>query len=227
MEPNKLDKQFKDSLDNRVISPSPMAWDRLDSMLTAAEEKKGTVKLKTSWLYIAAGFIGIMLAATLFFRAGQGTAAVPVTNSVVIQENNQELKQNYNGLTVKPEINTTAIQPQSVISNTAIAATSKEVKTGAPKTTSPSKKQMVNSTEPAEVIIKPNTVNNEMEAENLLAQVADNTAQAKKQTVKVDAGKLLNSVENELDDNYRYKTIQTITKNYNIVKATLANRNHQ
>jgi len=40
MEPNKLETQIKEQLNAREIQPSEMAWDRLDAMLTVAEEKK-------------------------------------------------------------------------------------------------------------------------------------------------------------------------------------------
>ena len=40
MEPNKLETQIKEQLNAREIQPSEMAWDRLDAMLSVAEEKK-------------------------------------------------------------------------------------------------------------------------------------------------------------------------------------------
>ncbi len=40
MEPNKLETQIKEKLNSREIQPTEMAWDRLDAMLSVAEEKK-------------------------------------------------------------------------------------------------------------------------------------------------------------------------------------------
>ena len=40
MEPNKLENQIREKLHSREIQPSAQAWDRLDAMLTVAEEKK-------------------------------------------------------------------------------------------------------------------------------------------------------------------------------------------
>jgi hypothetical protein len=37
MEPNKLEKQFKEQLNSREIQPSEMAWSKLDAMLMAAD----------------------------------------------------------------------------------------------------------------------------------------------------------------------------------------------
>jgi hypothetical protein len=40
MELNKLENQIKEKLNSREIQPSAQAWDRLDAMLSVAEEKK-------------------------------------------------------------------------------------------------------------------------------------------------------------------------------------------
>ncbi|RZJ64488.1 MAG: hypothetical protein EOO45_18775, partial [Flavobacterium sp.] len=69
MEPNKLEQDFKNKLNEREIQPTPMAWDRLDAMLTVAEKKKP----KRTWMYIAASFLGFLLVGTLFFRQQQDT----------------------------------------------------------------------------------------------------------------------------------------------------------
>lgn len=40
MEPNKLENQIREKLNSREIRPSANSWDRLDAMLSVAEEKK-------------------------------------------------------------------------------------------------------------------------------------------------------------------------------------------
>ena len=40
MAPNKIEKQFREKLNSREIQPSSQSWDRLDAMLSVAEEKK-------------------------------------------------------------------------------------------------------------------------------------------------------------------------------------------
>ena len=40
MEPYKIEKQLREKLNKREIQPSAQAWDRLDAMLSVAEEKK-------------------------------------------------------------------------------------------------------------------------------------------------------------------------------------------
>ena len=66
MEQNKLETQFKEKLNSRKIKPTEMAWDRLDAMLSVAENKKP--KRKFNWVYIAASFIGFLLVGTIFFN---------------------------------------------------------------------------------------------------------------------------------------------------------------
>jgi hypothetical protein len=46
MAQNKLENQIKEKLNSREIQPSAQAWDRLDAMLTVAEEKKTQRKLR-------------------------------------------------------------------------------------------------------------------------------------------------------------------------------------
>lgn len=56
MAPNKLDNQFRKGLENQEIQPSPVAWDRLDAMLTVAEKPKKRFHL---WP-VAASIIGFL-----------------------------------------------------------------------------------------------------------------------------------------------------------------------
>jgi hypothetical protein len=40
MEPNKLETDFRQKINDRTLTPSENSWDRLDAMLTIAEQKK-------------------------------------------------------------------------------------------------------------------------------------------------------------------------------------------
>ena len=74
MAPNNFEKDFRDKLNQRKIEPSNKAWDRLDAMLSVAEEEKTTVvprsknDSKRKWLYIAASIAGFLLVGTFFFN---------------------------------------------------------------------------------------------------------------------------------------------------------------
>ena len=67
MEPNNFEKDFREKLNQRKIEPSDKAWDRLDAMLSVAEEKKQP-KNKKRWMYIAASIVGFLLVGTFFFN---------------------------------------------------------------------------------------------------------------------------------------------------------------
>ncbi|HEY0045820.1 MAG TPA: hypothetical protein VGB44_03825, partial [Flavobacterium sp.] len=82
---NKFENEIRQKLNAREIEPSSKAWDRLDAMLTVGEEEKR--KYNYSWLYIAAGFLGFILIATIFFRQGQKSPQIE--NKMVIEEVHQ------------------------------------------------------------------------------------------------------------------------------------------
>ena len=63
---NKLENQIKEQLNAREIKPTEMAWDRLDAMLSVAEEKKS--KKGFGWMSIAAVFIGLLLTGFVIFQ---------------------------------------------------------------------------------------------------------------------------------------------------------------
>jgi hypothetical protein len=80
MEPNNLENQFAEKLNAREIQPSPVAWDRLDAMLTVAEKPKRNF----NWLYIAASFVGFILIATVFFN--QTETLIDIEKNTVVLE---------------------------------------------------------------------------------------------------------------------------------------------
>ncbi len=79
MEPNKIETQIKEKLDAREIQPSAQAWDRLDAMLSVAEEKK--TRRPLGWLYIAAGIL-VFVTLGLFFFTQNSTTVKPEINVV-------------------------------------------------------------------------------------------------------------------------------------------------
>ena len=70
MEPNKVETQIKEQLNAREIQPSEMAWDRLDAMLSVAEEKK-TIRspfLTSRFIGIAASVLVLVSLGLFFFN---------------------------------------------------------------------------------------------------------------------------------------------------------------
>jgi len=75
MEPNNFEKDFREKLNKREIEPSNKAWDRLDAMLSVAEEKKPKKSKKR--LYIAASVVGFLLVGTFFFNQKESAVETP------------------------------------------------------------------------------------------------------------------------------------------------------
>lgn len=79
MEPNKIEKQFREKLNAREIQPSAQAWDRLDAMLSVAEEKK--TRKPFGFLFIAASILVFATLGTFLFN--QNGSEINTTNTVV------------------------------------------------------------------------------------------------------------------------------------------------
>ena len=235
MEPNKIEKEFRNQLHQREITPSPAAWDRLDAMLTVAEEKQS--KPKYGWLYIAASIIGLIAIGIVFFSQTEEVIDVK-RNSVVIENNSSNT----------PVENTTSgkekeVQPE-IIQNEAIASTieSKKIKSNPKKEITSDKVSIINNqnnqnqiaenTKTPESNQKNEIQNIEKPINNVTQQIVANVEQVAQNSItnskiKVDANSLLSQVYGELELSFREKVINKIDKNYKSVKLALANRNQQ
>lgn len=243
MEPNNFEKDFREKLNQREIEPSNKAWDRLDAMLSVAEEKKPEKKSKRKWLYIAASFIGFLLVGTLFFNQNKNAAKTPET--VVVEKEKEKEKEKES--VVEPVLKTV----DSVKTETAIAEKTSEETVNKNEKNNPkvsgqfsNKITQNESNQIAESsIIKNNQekqlTNNQTvipenpKKENVdqLLQTAENKVLAesgvKKAKVKINANDLLNQVDGELELSFREKVITKVNKNLQEVKVALSNRNQQ
>ncbi len=84
MEPNNFDKNIQQKFNSRRIEPSAQAWDRLDAMLTIAEEKKQPKNY--FWLKIAASFLIFSGMGYIFFQQNQKSEVLQPSNEVVISK---------------------------------------------------------------------------------------------------------------------------------------------
>jgi hypothetical protein len=237
MEPNNFEKDFREKLNQRKIEPSDKAWDRLDAMLSVAEEKKQP-KNKKRWMYIAASIVGFLLVGTLFFNQKKSVVEMP-KDSVVIKEN--LLKDSV----VKPALN--VINPvKTAVAVSEKTANQNSIKEAKSLNVQPNKILKTKSNQIAEssIIIKNNqekqSVNNQSlavetskkETVDQLLQSAEKTIVAEnsvkpKSKVKINANDLLHQVDGELELSFREKMITKVNKNYQTVKVALANRNQQ
>ncbi|SNR75317.1 hypothetical protein [Flavobacterium sp. ov086] len=248
MEPNNFEKDFREKLNQRTIEPSDKAWDRLDAMLSVAEEKKPTVRLrslqasKRKWLYIAASIVGFLIVGTFFFNQKKSVVEAP-KNNIVIEENTKK------DSVVKPTLNTIDLV------RTEVATSEKESVQESEKQGSnhpevlklnPNKpiKNEKNQVAESSVIIKNNPEKKSINTENPTVEtskkesvdqlllsaektvVAENSVKPKTK-IKVNANDLLNQVDGELELSFREKVITKVNKNYQTVKVALANRNQQ
>lgn len=239
MEPNNFEKDFREKLNQRKIEPSEKAWDRLDAMLSVAEETKKPAKNR-KWLYIAASIIGFLLVGTFFFN--QKKDAIEMPKSVVIEENIKK------DSTAKPTINKVeSVQTETVIaektSTETLTQKSNKQENNFNQTPNKIIKNESNQIAESSVIIKNNqekqsntnpvavTENPKKENTDQLLEAAKKTVLAqssvKKSKVKINASDLLNQVDGELELSFREKVITKVNKNYQTVKVALANRNQQ
>ena len=233
MEPNTLEKEIREKLNKREIGPGEMAWDRLDAMLTVSEKKKPKNR---AWLYIAASFLGLLLAVTLFLKQEAKTDSTIINedeNAVVAAPQNKNEQKTAIENEIALPVTTGHVRIHKPASNNAVAVQTSNIQqpennkqpenAGTIRPTV--QKQVTNMLAVSEQEIA--NIPPGQEAEILLMAKMDNNEGLSIKTgpVKVNPNALLNEVEGELNDNFRSKVWQTVTKNYNTVKSSVVNRN--
>lgn len=225
MEPNNIENQIKEKLNQREIQPSANAWDRLDAMLSVEEQKP---KRSYKWLSIAAVFVGFTLIGIFMMNKENSTENVIPSNPIVL-ENETEIIENQ----TTPEIEN--YLPEVKENEAVVHQSTKKIEK--PSTEINPKKDYLldNHSKKEEVIVENQTKESTgkyINGESLLAEIETGEKIeipniSKKPSVKVDANALLSSAEKEVDETFRDKVIQSINKKYNSVKSTLANRNYE
>lgn len=226
MEPNKLEKDFKDKLEQRTIQPSEMAWDRLDAMLSVTENKKP--RTNRTWMYMAASFLVFLLAGVLFMNQEKENTGLDNNKDGVVTTKGQPQTEIENNETIiVPETNNEAVANKE----TRPAIQSKKQNTGdSYQGTVNDKTKITDTTQEtlaANNIKEPVTIVPVNNAEQLLASAVKQEASKKKTSVKVDSNSLLSSVEEELDDSFKNKVLIGTVKNIKAVSTAVANRNYQ
>jgi hypothetical protein len=248
MEQNKLEKQIKEKLNSREIQPSAQAWDRLDAMLSVAEDKKPKRSFK--WFYIAASIIGFVFFGILFYNQNQENTIINNSNQVIV---NTEIEPVLEPST-KTEINNQSSTEQSIIkkrteilgskpSNGIVKNESQIAKNDVKKATQKQQnreqkiQEFVKINEPkqeiiAEVIqqktIEKSTIDNNALQTTLAENNKTEIKVQNKSKLKIDASTLLSQVDGEIEDlSFRQKAIKTISKNFKSAKEAVVLRNNQ
>lgn len=226
MEPNKMEKDFKQKLEQRTIQPSDMAWDRLDAMLSVAENKKP--KKNRTWMYMAAAFLVFLLVGVLFLNQEKENSGIDANSSVVTTEGEQT--QTATGT----ENNETFTAP--VTNQEAVAVQGQSTSTGSNKISGSKRDIISNGTtgQPMEQEVfaandkkTPSVIVPSNDTEKLLAATAPTETAKKKHGVKVDPNALLSAAEEELDDSFKDKVLIGAVKNFDAVRSAVANRNYE
>ncbi|TWI14707.1 hypothetical protein IP98_00677 [Flavobacterium cauense R2A-7] len=227
MEPNKMEEEFRKKLNAREIQPSEAAWDRLDAMLSVAENKKP--KRNNTFLFIAAGLALFFAVGLFLFQQGKTNPEIRLTNPTVVtsDEKSPVLEQSeiYQETTGEADQKISEGKPNQVIAeNQVVSVTKKRVKSNA-ETTTDFQHQTIKE-QIAQVIPKqePEMQKSNVDSEKLLV-ITD--APKEKQKVKVNANSLLSSVEGELNQEFRETTLQRLNRNFKTVKTAVANRNYE
>lgn len=240
---NKMEKDFREKLNQRTIMPSDAAWDRLDAMLAVAEEK---TKRNYTWMYIAASILGFILIAVTFFGNSQELVDKAKGGSIVVDEPSRKEKSTSPGNTVAlpalqpSEIEVVAVtKPASVQKADAIDVSQKpEAQRITQKTNVLPQQEQEQAVAQAPAENQPRdpktqqiTKSLRVDADELLASVEKESKTvvplAGKDKVKVDAGSLLSQVDGELDLTFREKAFRSVSRQYKTVKVALSNRNKE
>jgi hypothetical protein len=243
MAPNKYEIQIKEQLNAREIQPSEMAWDKLEAMLSVAEEKKTRHFSFLSFQSIGiAACVLVLVSLGLFFFNQKGIVVKPEDDIVVkekinsnettkINEKNNSLKQNQQNqevAVIKSQQSKVSNQKSSKSFNQNNQKTAinplinqeKEIQVQNQEVIAQKELPQVD-TRSAIIISKPNSIN----CDDLLASTSKKSESKPK--IKINANSLLSQVDGELDQTFREKVLTRVSKNYQEVKVVLATRNQE
>lgn len=241
MAQNKLETQIKEQLNAREIKPTEMAWDRLDAMLSVAEEKKS--KKGFGWLSIAAVFVGLLFGGFVLFQLNSND--IQIENSVVNQESNPDKvetsTENQNEIVPSTtEISTEVAQVKSTNNKRSIINQNQNQNQNHHQ----SNQKSIQNDNPIlekQELIADNSLSNEIKIEpnikvvpitvnpDLLLAVVESNKKEKgsKSSLKVSAKSLLAQAEGEQKQDFKETRFQKLKRNFKTVKTAVSNRNNQ
>ncbi|PWL37842.1 hypothetical protein DKG77_13815 [Flagellimonas aquimarina] len=240
----KLEKHIKERLEERKISPSAGAWDRVSAQIPVKEKPNQ----KGWYLYaIAASFVGIVLVSIFFFKSEE-----PKESTIqVVEEHNrkqeealtEEGKINFQNVELnKPGIVEKAYNNRTQEKTNDLKLQALPLQTEVAEETVKEPLQDSFLKEPNDLIAqKVNQVVAQVEfLENTNAEVTDAeidsllraaqrqiiTEQLFTESSSVDAMALLSEVEIELDDSFRDQIFDALKDGYSKLRTAVADRNN-
>ena len=234
MEQDNFNKNIQEKFNFRTIEPSETAWNKLDAMLTLAEEKKQPKIF--FWLSIAATFILFTGVGYVFFQQNEKTKLMPSTEEIVTSKTNSETE------TQKQSMKESSVSFENELANNPTISTISESKKSMTIYTAQKENSKLEVYETAllkqEVVtvneIKKEGIKQEIKeptynyttAETLLAEVQGQKKPSNissfKSTLRVNPNELLQAVESELDQTFKEKTITKLKQ----AKSVFVNRNY-
>ena len=235
MEQDNFNKNIKEKFNFRTIEPSETAWNKLDAMLTLAEEKKQPKIF--FWLSIAATFILFTGVGYVFFQQNEETKLIPSTEEIVTSKTNSKTD------THKQNLEESSVSFENKLNNNATISTTSESKKSTTIHTDQNENSKLEVYETAllkqqEVVtvneIKKEGIKQEIKEttynyttpETLLAEVQGQKKPSNissfKSTLRVNPNDLLQAVESELDQTFKEKTITKLKQ----AKSAFVNRNY-
>lgn len=231
MEPNKLENDFRNKLNQREIQPSEKAWDRLDAMLSVTEKKKPN----RTWMYVAASFLGFLLVGTLFFK--QSEVEIEKTNQVITLEEKNNTEKEITP--VKTFEKPFELKSQQAIVNHKIYQKSSE------------KSELAKNEVAVEKIVKEEFSIEDVKAQEVAQQIAELSQSGKEvtdqeindllnkakrdiakqrilknSTQKIDAMALLLDAEKGLDNSFKQRVFELLKDGFKETKTFVAERNN-
>lgn len=220
MKLSNTEKDFKNKLNERSIQPSENAWNILAEKLTTAE--KNNPKRRFNWLYLAATITGItFIGIYMMVQKNNEVINDPI---LVVQENIVQADSLKSNDRSEKEI---FKNPISTLKSSSEFAEIKENKSE--KSNKTVIAEVENTSLIDNIIQEKNAL--QMKPINIDAQefliAIENSGELKmeKTSIKIDASSLLSQVNNELEQTFKEKALQSINKNFNNLKTALATRN--
>ncbi len=229
MEQDNFNKNIQEKFNFRTIEPTETAWNKLDAMLTLAEEKKQPKIF--FWLSIAATFLLFTGVGYIFLQQNEKTKLTPATEEIVTSKANSESE------TYKQNMDESSISSENELANNATISTTSETKKSATIHNAQNENSKLEIYETAVLKQEDFTVNkikkenkeptfNYTTPESLLAEVQGQKKPSNigsfKSTLRVNPNELLQAVESELDQTFKEKTITKLKQ----AKSAFVNRNY-
>ncbi|MEN2488056.1 hypothetical protein AAYQ05_09690 [Flavobacterium sp. B11] len=240
MEPNNFEKDFREKLNDRKIDPSDKAWDRLNAMLSVAEEKKP--KKSRKWLYIAASIVGFLLVGTIYFNRSE-TVEIKKDTPIVLEQKTNRDTVNAVGINKNDVVSVSNHHQKRIMKNTPAPVgihnqnkNSEQLENNVALSVKNDLKEdtaIVNSFESKNH--QSENKSKYISAEKLLAEVngkvetnaTDEIIKKNRKAVSVNPNDLLLNAETELNQSYRESALDKFNKNLKVVKSAIANRNYK